>query len=66
MRAFCKNFAYAKFHEKKSHENGKVTLWLTDICRTCFCCEVLTSQVCLLMIYAGENVKIIKIYSISP
>ena len=40
------------FVKIESSRNGEITLSLTDIANSCPCCECLTSQICLLMLFA--------------
>ena len=45
-------FAYAKFRENKSSLNAEITLSFTDICKSCPSRKFLTSQICLLTLFA--------------
>ena len=45
-------YAYAKFREKKSLGNEEITLSFTDIGKSCPSREFLTSQICLLKLFA--------------
>ena len=53
---FSRNFAYAKFREKKPSQNGKITLSFIDICTSCHSYEFLTSLICLLMPFAQKKI----------
>ena len=47
---------YAKFHENKPLLNGEITLLLSDIGKSCLSFKFLTSQICLLRLFA--NIKL--------
>ena len=49
---FSRNFAYAKFREKKTSRNGKITLSFINVGKFCRSCEFFTSLMCLLMLFA--------------
>ena len=49
---FSQNFAYAKFRENKPSRNGKITLSLFDIGKSCLNRETFTSIICLLKLFA--------------
>ena len=49
---FSRNFAWAKFRERKPSRNGKITLSFIDIGKSCLSCGFFTSLICLLMLFA--------------
>ena len=49
---FSRNFAYAKFRENKPSRNGEITMSFTNIGKSCPTCEFISSQICLLMLFA--------------
>ena len=49
---FSRNFTYAKFLKIESSQNGEITPSFTDIGKSCPSREFLTSQICLLMLFA--------------
>ena len=54
---FLRNFVHAKFCEiKKPSQNGKITMSFADIRILCQSRGFVTSQICLLMLFAKKNV----------
>ena len=54
---FSRNFAYAKFREIKPSRNGKITVSLIDIGKSCPNREFFTSLMCLLMKFAKTKIS---------
>ena len=52
IRKFSRRFYFCNFVKIKSSRNAEITLLFTDICKSLLSREFLTSQICLLTLFA--------------
>ena len=52
------------FVKIKSLRSGKITLSFTDICKSCLSLEFLTSQICLLTLFAKKTIAKISEFTV--